>query len=235
MKTKKDETMRKYVCVVIAALLLAMIVLFVRHLTGQIRNERARSAELEGNLRTENMHSAELAERLHAENTRTTELEASLSAERARSADLTGKLRVEAKRVAEATDKLNVESRRFAELKNMFHMYEWTASIHTKSMVYVYGSAGDTLPRETEGGMSFTPEANTIYIWPNEGREFMWLSNKNGSRIPFPDECGACFHPVTPYPILVPGKTIRLMEGVGPSKGYSLWIRIVELPRTNTQ
>ena len=226
--------MRKYVYAVIAVLLLVAVVLIAKHLTGQIKNERTRSAELEESLRMEIAYSAELEDKLSAEQARSAELEGSLFVELTHTAGLEKNLSAERTRFAEQAEKLHVASRGYAELKETFRVFEWPVSVRTNGMVYRYVSTDGNTPRGAGGGIGIKAETSTIYIWPKEDTGQMALSMGGRSCVFFSDECGIHFRPVTPAPELVVGETIRLLEGYGPAKGKSLWIRIVGYPPNPT-
>ena len=205
--------MKKHVGIVTPVLLAAVAVLVVICFERQVKNERTHVLAIQDKLPAENGCAAELQEKLHIEIERVSELQEKLHAEN--------------QQIAELQEKLHVESRRAAELKDIFRVFEWPVTIRKKSMVYVYGSTAENPRPEVDGGIGITPQSHAIYIWPGE-QGCMCLSVGTGSYIPFPHE--TYFRPVMPLPELVTGKTIRLLDGQGPSQGKSLWIRIVELP-----
>jgi len=114
-------------------------------------------------------------------------------------------------------------------LSNKVDRTEWPINVHAKAMVYIYGSTEGS-QREVLGGMGFNPEKTTLSLWPDWEAKQMCLSTSPPSCVLFSPEYGVHFRPVTPAPELVAGRTIRLMDGYGPSQGNSLWIRIVILP-----
>jgi hypothetical protein len=127
------------------------------------------------------------------------------------------------------TEQCRIDRMRHAELKAKFWMNEWPVNVRTTAMVYICGAAGSNRC-EVAGGMSIEPRTTTLYIWPDWQAGQMYLSGSTASSVAFPPEYGVHFRPVAPFPELVPGCAVRLLEGQGPSKGKSLWVKIVQHP-----
>jgi hypothetical protein len=115
---------------------------------------------------------------------------------------------------------------RHSELTKKFWVSEWTLDIQTASMLYLYGRT-DQGSFETQCGMGVGQGDTTLYIWPNRDTGQMCLSASSGSMVFWDSKYGKHFNPVYVADKLVVGNRICLMKGNGPSKGKSLWVKIV--------
>ena len=109
--------------------------------------------------------------------------------------------------------------------------WRWRIETPVNAMIYMYEQREGEGWSETFGGIGYSSDTPCFTVKKDIEYDVMCLQLPNGSTVRWGQECGTQFRPAYDPGIIPTGiARICLMRGFGKSKGWSLWIRVVEHP-----
>jgi hypothetical protein len=112
--------------------------------------------------------------------------------------------------------------------------HRWVIDKPVNAMIYIYEQKDGGGRGEALGGIGYPAGISYFVVVPDRESGQMRLQLPNGSAM-FWEKSGTQFRPVCETNIIPGASRICLMRGYGSSKGWSLWIRVVEHPEENVK